>query len=595
MNLASEISKSTARLFTLFLALSFCAAAGRAQSQTPKPAGKSGGVIAGTITAHGKGVADVTVALRTAGFGGQGQDLPQAKTDAEGKYRIADVPVGSYFVTPVAPVYVVPGAGRLTFSTDPVVITGGETIDGVDFSLVRGGVVTGKVVDAEGRAVVEQTVSLQNADQQTGGRGGFFGFGAGGGSARTDDRGVYRVYGIPAGRYYVSVGAQQRLTAYSTVMGQQAYKQTFYPEATDASQATVVEVAEGEEVGHIDITVGNTVEEYSVTGQVIDKTSNMPVPNVGFTLSVLAGGGNRQRALGLMTLPVFSDAAGQFRVDNVPAGRYVVSLSPETSNGMSGESSPFDVINQDVSGVVVQAVSGAGLSGAVTLEGAQDPNVLSELLQFQVQVGVFGSGNASNAASMQTVPLNEDGSFQLSGLPAGTVRLALVAQDATLQGAFKLLRTELNGVAQPRGIPVNTGQQLSGVRLVAAYADGIVEGTVSLQNGTLAPGARIFARLAPAGQQQGGRGAGLGAATVDSRGHFVIENVPAGSYNLIVSVFNPPGGQPARRGGGQRQTPPVSAQQQVNVSEGQVSTVNVSLDLGQTQTPPPTTPPPATP
>ncbi|MDQ3743468.1 MAG: carboxypeptidase-like regulatory domain-containing protein, partial [Acidobacteriota bacterium] len=378
--------------------------------------------------------------------------------------------------------------------------------------------------------------------------------------------------------------------AYTAIMGQQAYKQTFYPDATDNTQATVVEVSEGEEVGHIDITVGNTVEEYTVTGQVVDKSSNAPVPNVGFTLSVLAGGGNRQRALGLMTLPAFSDSAGQFRVDNVPAGRYVISLSPETSGGMSGQSSPFDVINQDVTGVLVQAVSGAGLNGSVALEGTQDPNVLSELLQFQVQVGVFGSGNAANAASMQTVPLNEDGSFQLAGLPAGTVRLALVAQDASLQGAFKLLRTELNGVPQPRGIPVATGQQLNGVRLVAAYADGIVEGTVKIQNGTLAPGARVFARLVPVGQQQGGRGANLGAASVDSRGHFIIENVPAGGYNLIVSVLNQQG-----RRGGQRQPSPVTTQQQVNVGEGQVSNVNVTLDLGQNQTPPPTTTPPPTP
>ena len=173
-------------------------------------------------------------------------------------------------------------------------------------------------------------------------------------------------------------------------MGQQAYKQTFYPDVADSSQATVVEVAEGEEVGHVDITVGNTVEEYAVTGQVIDKNSSAPVPNVGFTLSVMAGGGNRQRALGLMALPVFSDGAGQFRADNVPAGRYMISLSPQTSNGMSGQSAPFDVINQDVTGVVVQAVSGAGLSGFVSLEGTQDPTILAELLQFQVQVFVHG-------------------------------------------------------------------------------------------------------------------------------------------------------------------------------------------------------------
>ena len=581
-----------ARSAAIILALSSCAHAAFAQTTAVKAANKSG-VIAGHVTAHGKGLPDVTVTLLSTGFGGQGQDLPQAKTDAEGNYRITDIPVGSYIVAPVAPVYVVPGAGRATFARDPVVITGGETVDGIDFSLVRGGVVTGKVLDTAGNPIIEQNVSLQSADQTAGpGGGGFGGGGFAGGSARTDDRGIYRIYGVPAGRFYVSVGAQQRLTAYSTVMGQQAYKQTFYPDATDSSSATVVEVAEGDETKGIDITVGNTVEEYSVSGQVVDKSTNAPVPNVGFTLSVLAGGGNRQRAMGLMTLPVFSDAAGQFRIDNVPAGSYVISLSPQTSNGMSGQSSSFQVINQDVTGVVVQAVSGASLSGFVALDGNQDPSILSELMQFQVQIFVQGDGNGANAASVQTVPLNPDGSFQFSGLPAGNARLSLVPQDASLQGMFKLLRTELNGVQQQRGIPLNLGDQLGGVRLVAAYADGIVEGTVRFQNGTLPPGARVFARLTPAGQQTQGRGANLGAANVDSRGNFIIQNVPAGSYNLTVTVFAAPVGR-----GRPRQQPqqPISTQQQVMVNEGQVSNVTVVLDLGQNQAPPTPTTPPSTP
>jgi hypothetical protein len=585
-----------ARSAALFLALSSCAHV--ALSQSPAIKAAKSGVIAGRVTAHGKGLPDVTVTLLSTGFGGQGQDLPQARTDADGNYRITDVPMGNYIVTPVAPVYVVPGAGRATFARDPVVITGGDTVEGIDFSLVPGGVVTGKVLDAAGNPIIEQTVTLQSADQ-TNGRGGFGGFG--GGSARTDDRGVYRIYGVTAGRYYVSVGAQQRLTAYSTVMGQQAYKQTFYPEATDTSNATVVEVTEGGETKGIDITVGNTVDEYAVTGQVVDKTSNVPVPNVGLTLSVLAGGGNRQRAMGLMTLPVFTDAAGQFRIDNMPAGSYMVSLSPDTSGGMSGQSPAFQVINQDVTGVVVQAVSGASVSGSVALDGNnQDPTIQSELMQFQVQVFVQGSDNAGNAASVQTVPLNPDGSFQFGGLPAGTARLMLMAQDPSLQGAFKLLRTEVNGVQQQRGIPLNLGDQLSGVRLVAAYADGIVEGTVSYQNGTPPPGLRVFARVTPNGQTQG-RGANLGGANVDSRGHFIIENVPAGSYNLVVTAFAAPVGR-----GRPRQQPqqPVSTQQQVMVNEGQVSNVTAVLDLSQlqaqptpTQTPSPTpaTPPPTTP
>lgn len=576
--------KLTRFVVALALTLSFYASDSPAQSPaTVKNANKPLGVIAGRVTARGKGLSDIIVTLRTAAFGGGGQtqNMPQAKTDADGKYRIEGVPMGSYYVTPVAPVYIVPNAAaRFTSANEAVVITNGETVEGIDFSLVRGGVITGKVSDADGRPIIEQPVSLQNNDQQQGGPG------AGvpmmiPGNFRTDDRGQYRIYGLPAGHYIVSVGAQRRMSAFSTVMGQQSYPQTFYPNATDSSQATVVEVAEGDEVSHIDITVGNAVEAYSVTGRVLDSTTNAPVVNVGFLLSVMAGGGGgrqqQQRAVGAMPLPAISDANGQFRVDNVPPGRYVISVAPQASSGTTGQSAPFDVINQDVNNVEIRTVTSASLSGVVALEGTQDQTILTELLQFQVQV--FVQGNAAPAASAQVVPLNPDGTFQVSGLPAGTVNLSLAApQDGDMQGAFKLLRTELNGAPQRRGIPVNPGDQVSGVRLVAAYADGIVEGVVTVQNGTLAPGTLILARLVPVNAQ--GR-ANLGAATVDQRGRFLIENVPVGTYNLILSV----NAQPARRG--QRQAPIVT-QQQVTVSEGQIANISATLDLAQTATPTPT-------
>ena len=159
-----------------------------------------------------------------------------------------------------------------------------------------------------------------------------------------------------------------------------------------------------------------------------------------------------------------------------------------------------------------------------------------------------------------------------------------MSQDSGLQGAFKILRIERDGTQQTRGIAVNSGDQVTGVRIVAAYADGTVEGVVKFQNGTLASGTRVFARLSSSTQGQG-RGANLGAANVDQRGHFLIQNVPPGSYNLIVTAFAQGG---RRRGQPPQPQTPVTAQQQVMVTEGQVTSVTVSLDLGQNN--PPTNP-----
>jgi len=153
-------------------------------------------------------------------------------------------------------------------------------------------------------------------------------------------------------------------------------------------------VAEGAEVSNIDITVGRTIDAYSVTGTVLDSSTNAPVPDIGFSLSILAGGGNRQNMMGLMALPIVSDSNGQFRIDNVPAGKYQIAVLPQSGGGMFGQSAAFDVINEDVSGVQVSATKGANLSGVVTLDTnqQQDPSITQQLFQCQVQVFVQLAG-----------------------------------------------------------------------------------------------------------------------------------------------------------------------------------------------------------
>jgi len=78
--------------------------------------------------------------------------------------------------------------------------------------------------------------------------------------------------------------------------------------------------------------------------------------------------------MGLVDLPVVSDSNGQFRVDNVVPGRYMISVAPQNSDGMSGQSAAFDVINQDVKDVEVRAVKGASFRG-VALDGNFDQSI----------------------------------------------------------------------------------------------------------------------------------------------------------------------------------------------------------------------------
>ena len=77
----------------------------------------------------------------------------------------------------------------------------GENVENQEIALKRGAVITGRVTDASGKPLVEQRVELTRLDergQPARGAPGFSPY-----ANLTDDRGIYRIYGLQAGRYLV--------------------------------------------------------------------------------------------------------------------------------------------------------------------------------------------------------------------------------------------------------------------------------------------------------------------------------------------------------------------------------------------------------
>jgi hypothetical protein len=71
--------------------------------------------------------------------------------------------------------------------------------DYITVNMIKGGVITGRVMDAQGEAIVGVSVFAGNIRSLDG-------IGKGGSSSRrTDDRGVYRIFGLSPGIYIVGV------------------------------------------------------------------------------------------------------------------------------------------------------------------------------------------------------------------------------------------------------------------------------------------------------------------------------------------------------------------------------------------------------
>jgi len=524
-----------------------------AHAQTPLKTIKKGSV-SGKITIKGKAASTILVSVRPSDFSSPFETSYRAVTDLQGLYRVTDIPPGSYQVIAVVPAYI---ATNDNSRGKTVVIGDGENVDGIDFSLIRGGVITGKVTDADGRPVIEQRVSLVQGELSTEQRLQLGPLN----SATTDDRGIYRMFGLRAGRYKVSVGQGSEAFFGGIASGRPTYKLTYHPDVNDYSKATIVEVTEGSESTNVDISLGRVAQTFAVNGRVISGENSEPIAGVRFGLRMITG----SRGGAFISSPNLSDAKGQFLIEHLTPGKYAVFILPTANSPLRADPIQFEILDRDVNDIVVTTSKGASLTGVVVLENTDNQSIVARLMKLQVQGYVQSETPGGNIG--HSSPINGDGSFQLTGLEVGSLYFSLGPfSDAEARKTFNLIRIERDGVVQPRGVEIKKGEQISGVRLVIAYGSGVLRGTVTLQNGTLPAGGRISLRLTKLNEAN----SALRPPTIDERGHFLIDGLPVGAYEIAAFVFVP----------GARTATPIT-KQQITISDESTTEVLLTIDLAQ--------------
>jgi protocatechuate 3,4-dioxygenase beta subunit len=401
--------------YLVIVALVFCHSASfsRAAAQVVQKKKSLTGTISGRVTIHGKGRAGIMLSLSDAASL-QGQ-LAKATTNDNGDYRLIGIAPGHWVVTPIAPAFVVVDYSFESIGKT-VVVAAGESVDGIDFALARGGVITGKVTDADGRPLIEERLTLIPADRGPGllpknpydPR-----------TLLTDDRGVYRIFGLAAGRYKIAVGQPQKSGMVATA--RRAYQQTFHPDTTEPAKATIVEVAEGGEAAHIDITVGRALQSFSASGQIVDGETGEPVPGRRWGLARMTD--NRDTNFYPAAYP--SNNKGEFKIEGLLPGRYAVFVQPDQDVPAYSESVQFEVLDRDIDGLVIKTLPGATLSGRVVIEGIQDKAFFARLSQMRLNIYVYSPATAF--PNWHSAAINPDGSFHIGGLQPGTASINTVS------------------------------------------------------------------------------------------------------------------------------------------------------------------------
>jgi protocatechuate 3,4-dioxygenase beta subunit len=459
-----------------------------------------------------------------------------ARTDSDGRYRVAGLAAGTYRISVTSKVHVL---ANLDYDLDPakqITLDDGEARENIDLALARGGVIMGRVTNAEGKPLIEAVVKLYQVAQRDGQKE-YKEFGNQSHQmSRTDDRGVYRIYRLPAGRYIVSAGGDGGQEGRSV----RDYRRTYFGDTTSQEKARIIEVKEGGETVDVDIRLGGVRRTYEAAGRLTEADTGKPIPRVRVWCHGYGKeGGEQNPSPESRTADTVTDSQGNFRLDGLIPGKYRASYSsPHEDNEYYSDQIEFEVIDENVEGLEIIAKRGASISGVAVIEGAADPKLQSLLFvknSFRAEIlQKIEHGSMQSGLSLRRIEPN--GEFRFSGLPSGGVWFR--AEEWQVK-SLRVLRVEHNGVEVKDGIEIARGEQITGVRVVFAQASGVIRGQVKFA-GALPENAEIHVSATPATDETsssaGGYSPGGASSTADEKGRFVIERLLPGEYQLSAYV-----------------------------------------------------------
>ena len=302
-------------------------------------------------------------------------------TDHEGRYLFAELPPGRYtiFVNPGDyRAYYQPTPYGATLSDvtgvptriEPIELSDGQHLDKIDISLPRSGVITGTVLGMDGEPLARLSVGalLLRPGAEPMQRGG----------TTTDDRGQFRLFGLPPGDYVVRAnpspggmgGPQTEVEGEPT-----GYAPTYAPGTAALDEAMRVRLARGGEVV-VDIRLMET-RVFRITGTVLNSKGEA-TRNSSVMLA-------RPSEMGFSSFGSSVSPTGEFTFRNVPPGRYelvgrsmpqeaagpgMMLMRPGGPEGQEYASVSIEVGNSDVENVLISTRPGATVAGRIVLDGA---------------------------------------------------------------------------------------------------------------------------------------------------------------------------------------------------------------------------------
>ncbi len=403
--------------------------------------------------------------MRAGPGGGRGPYEKQSFHAEDGSFALEDVQAGRWTVEAFA-------SGYQAGSVSAVTVAEGDAVEGVEIRLSKGGVVSGRVLEARtGRPILDATVRAELSGGES--RRGMVLVGAEGGEteAATDAEGRYEIAGLAPGTWVLTASHPDWSEGTATV------------EIKDAPASADVRLGRGGSIGGAVLAAGRPVAGAQVTLSAVGDT--------GFRPGAGRMGGGGQTAL--------SDEGGRFRFERLTPGRYTLAAALRDQSSAPAEAV---VTGDDAQEVQLLLSEGALVRGAVT--------GLPDAMLAGVNVSAQGQDY------LATTRTSAGGGFELAGVPEGVLTLHANAGDF-MSGSRSASTT----------VTIAAGQAEAAAEIV--FEQGFrVEGHVT-RGGRPVPDAMVMAF-----PESGSRRSASGRT--DETGGYALEGLEEGRYTFTADA-----------------------------------------------------------
>jgi hypothetical protein len=535
---------SKPKIFFLIIVAQFLSIGSRCWAQqatgSTKPSEKPDGMITGrVVNSAGEPLWGAVVYAGSLGITSRSQT---ATVDANGEFKIHGLQAGLYRVSASAPGYIPESQPGPTDAQSYYHIG-----DSLTLRLIKGGVITGTVTGPKGPLVAVGVYAIRvrdEADRPLTPSMGFHG-------RATDDRGVYRFYGLLPGGYLIWA-AKPRIG----IVAPSAYDNdipTYSPSSTRDTASEIV-VRDGEETT-ADIQY-RAEPGHAISGRVegVVESQTQLSPSASINLTDV-----RDRS-SLVGTSASSFDNFSFAIYGVADGEYELSALQFLQSRDELRSPPRRVIvhGADVTGMVLTLAPLASIEGRLVFEndpkagcGKHRETAAQETIVFGRRYEPEKKANvAAKTAPLADVSLSATnyvstgvgdakGSFTLKNLPPGSYRIDprppasgwYVGSIAT-SAAQTVAAKAASLVVARDGIILKSGERVSGLTVTIAEGAASIRGRISVAaDQSLPPSMRLY--LVPAERDSSENLLRFFEGTVANDGTFAMGNLAPGRYWMI--------------------------------------------------------------